>query len=148
MERLYKEAFWRCFGGMAMVSYFIILPLDVIRIVMSFHPIDGLRLAVFIISSAAFLTLIAWVLAWLVPLYANVIDRAERARRLMQICRSGRWVMFYANWPLLLWQKVFKPAGLYVGGFIAVALFALGLWLSSLTKEEEKEDSWIDAWLG
>jgi len=151
IERLHKRTFWSCFWGIATISSFIILPLGILPIALSGHAFSGLRLTVFVAGCWFIGIGIALLFAELVPLYANVIDRKERVRRLVQLCRFGEGMASCANWPLLLWQKVFKPAGLYVGGFIAVALFALGLWLSSLTKaskEEEKEDSWIDAWLG
>ena len=150
MERLYKGAFWSCFWGMAMFGYFIILPLDVIR-AMTFRSVSTPRFVVFVVFCGLALTLIALVLAWLVPLYANVMDRRERAKRLVQICRSGRWVMFYANWPVLLWRKVLKPASLYLAGGAAVAGLAIGLWWASQTKAskaEDEEDSWVDRLVG
>lgn len=151
MQRLYKWAFWSCFGGVAMVACFVILPLNVFRAVTSVPSASTSRLVVFVAFCGAVLTLVALVVAWLVPLYANVMDRKERVKRLVQICRCGRWVMFYANWPLLLWRKAIKPVGLYIGGATAVALLALGLFFSSLTKasrEEDKEDSWLDKFYG
>lgn len=150
IERLYKEAFWSWFGGIAMFGYLIILPLDVIRAMTSVQSVSIPRLAVFIVFCGTALTLIALVLAWLIPLYANVMDSRERVKRLVQICRGGRRVMFYVNWPGFLWRKVLKPAGLYIGGGAVVAVLAFGLLLSSLTKanrEEDEEDSWMDAFL-
>ena len=147
MERLYKAAFWSCFGGAVMVGYLIILPLDVIRIVTSVHSVPIPRFIVFTAFCGIVLALIALVLAWLVPLYANVMDRGERARRLVQICRSGRWVMSCANWPFFLWRKVFKPTGQYLAGGAAVAGLMMGLWWASRTKasrEEDEQDSWLD----
>lgn len=150
MELLYKEAFRSCFWGVAMAGSFVILPVE-IGIMASNNPHEILQLAVFAVFGSFCFTSLAFVLACLIPLYANVMDGRERVKRLVQICRVGRWVMSHANWPVFLWRKVLKPTGLYIGGVIAVAGLALGLWLSSMTKasrEEDKADSWIDAWLG
>lgn len=142
MERLYREAFWSCFGGIALFGNLVILPVE-IGIMASNNPYEISQIAVFAVFGAFCFTSLAFVLACLISLYANVMDRRERSKRLVQICRSSRWAMFYANWPILLWRKVFNPMFLYMSESIIVVFFMLVLLVSCMTKasrEEDKED--------
>ena len=151
MEWLHKRTFGSCFCGVATIGSFVILPLGILPIALFGHAFSSLRLAVFTAGCWLVCIGIALLFAQLAPLYANIIDRREHVRRLVQLCRLGEVMAFYANWPLLLWRKVLKPAGLYIAGGAAIAGLVIGLWLASRTKasrEEDREDSWLDKTLG
>lgn len=112
MKALYEKAFWSCFWGVAMIGNFAVLPLVIVRIMMSNDTYNEVQLSIFLTLCAFLFVGVAFVVAWVVPLYANVFDRMERVRRLVQICRFGQWMMFYANAVGLLivfWQKVLEP---------------------------------------
>lgn len=118
MERLYKQAFWSCFGGLVLFDIFVLLLVDVILLLFNYG-FNATRLSVFIAFGAFCFTVIAFVWAWLAMLYANVMDRKVRVQRLVSLCRLGRWAMLNAN-PVgrparFLWKKALVPFGVGLG---------------------------------